>query len=602
MPKYFLMHKNEKCGVLFLDEKINRIIDYKDMNNRMSPFLGNATLDKMIKWWEARSVPASRIAIQDMIRKTGCVNAETYLAKNLALSMTDTYWIKPENTQIDYDNIKFSNFAAYNNGKVPYHNMTSYDPNASLGGQMEKYWDLENKPPVLVKESYKYYGQQSLNEVFATKLHEMQDTKIPFVKYHACITEDGGILSKCNAFTSESVELIPAYEVIESVKSRNELSTYDAYIQICAKNGIDEALIRDFMDYQTLTDFLISNTDEHLSNFGVLRNADSMQLIGPAPIYDSGNSMFFSESKKTPYSRVELLEKRINGLYKQEGQILSRVKNKNLLRLDSIPSAADVKNLYAEAGLPEWKADIISQNYETKAQMLKEFQKGKTISLYNEKRAAKTKIAVSRKQEFIMMCGIPGAGKTAKAKEILESLKKSGQYVLNAKELYPIENIINTSELIEQKQNLLRATQKYNNAVVFISTNEIREELKTRYPNQYSEDLVFIIAKERLKDALINGASVIYDAMNIDKNTRISYLELAKNAGVTNTTLHIMYANPQVASKDTRMQWTEKQLNAFYCRLMKDIPIHEKWSNVIEHNTNFRKYLNLDTESIEEER
>ena len=33
----------------------------------------------------------------------------------------------------------------YSDGKVPYYNATSYDPNASLGGQLEKYWDLENK-------------------------------------------------------------------------------------------------------------------------------------------------------------------------------------------------------------------------------------------------------------------------------------------------------------------------------------------------------------------------------------------------------------------------------------------------------------------------
>lgn len=35
-----------------------------------------------------------------------------------------------------------------------------------------------------------------------------------------------------------------------------------------------------------LTDFVISNTDEHLLNFGVLRDADTMKLIGPAPIFD----------------------------------------------------------------------------------------------------------------------------------------------------------------------------------------------------------------------------------------------------------------------------------------------------------------------------
>lgn len=52
-----------------------------------------------------------------MIQKTGCLNTESYLAKNLALSMTDTYWICPADAPLDYDEIKFSNFALYNDGK-----------------------------------------------------------------------------------------------------------------------------------------------------------------------------------------------------------------------------------------------------------------------------------------------------------------------------------------------------------------------------------------------------------------------------------------------------------------------------------------------------
>ncbi len=58
---------------------------------------------------------------------------------------------------------------------IPYHNETSYDPNASLGGQMDKYWDMSGETPELVKESYRFYGQQSLNEEFATIFHRASD-------------------------------------------------------------------------------------------------------------------------------------------------------------------------------------------------------------------------------------------------------------------------------------------------------------------------------------------------------------------------------------------------------------------------------------------
>ena len=67
-----------------------------------------------------------------------------------------------------------------------------------------------------------------------------------------------------------------------------------------------------------LTDFVISNTDEHFMNFGVLRDTDTMKLLGPAPVFDSGNSMFFAEDRRTPYTRTELLERKITSFYQTE--------------------------------------------------------------------------------------------------------------------------------------------------------------------------------------------------------------------------------------------------------------------------------------------
>lgn len=86
-----------------------------------------------------RAVPASRAAIQEVLKRSGYLNTSLYLAKNLALSMTDAYWVCPSDAGLNYDQVKFSNLIDYNEGKIPYHNATFYDYNASLGGQMEKY-------------------------------------------------------------------------------------------------------------------------------------------------------------------------------------------------------------------------------------------------------------------------------------------------------------------------------------------------------------------------------------------------------------------------------------------------------------------------------
>lgn len=385
MVKYFLRHKDDICGTITFDEESGRVVEYTDNKTGLSPYMGHADLSKIKKWWEMRAIPASRSVIQDIIKSTGCINSEMYLAKNLALSMTDTYWVCPVDTTLKYDQVKFMNLSMYSNGKASYYNATSYDYNASLGGQMEKYWDLEHSVPDLVKESSKYYGQQSVNEVIATKIHTMQETDVPFVKYTAEAIPGHGIISHCQAFTSEHVELISAYEILESQKSDNSRSNYDQYIHLCREYGIDEEQIQKFMDYQTLTDFIISNTDEHLVNFGVLRNADTMELIGPAPIYDSGNSMFYNEDRLIPYTRAELLARPITSFYKTEDKMLGKIHDRSIVKEELLPSPEEMKILYTKAGIPEQKAEFISKNYKLKLDMLHEFQHGKSISLYHEK-------------------------------------------------------------------------------------------------------------------------------------------------------------------------------------------------------------------------
>lgn len=388
--QYLLMHKDDPCGILMIDMDSGGLLGYKNLPGSVcAPFLGQADERLMKKWWEARAVPASRNSIQVMLEKAGCDNTKAYLAKNLALSITDTYWICPADLQLRWKDVCLQNAAA-GAGKVPWHNMSSYDPNASLGGQMEKYWDLGKKPPLLVKTAYKAYGQQSINEAFASELHRRQGSPVPFVLYTVHKAEtDNAVLAECAAFTSEQTELVPALEILESEKQNNDESLYDSFIDICGKHGLDREQMQEFMDYQTLTDFVISNTDEHLMNFGILRDADTMKLTGPAPIFDSGNSMFYADERNVPYKRYELLERRITGIHDKEEKMLMHVRNKKIVKEDLLPTPAETEAFYLEYGLPSEKAAFISKSYEQKCALFRDFQRGKKISLYHEKKKYK---------------------------------------------------------------------------------------------------------------------------------------------------------------------------------------------------------------------
>jgi hypothetical protein len=43
-------------------------------------------------------------------------------------------------------------------------------------------------------------------------------------------------------------------------------------------------------------DYIIGNTDRHLNNFGFIRNAETLQWISCAPIYDSGASLWYKNN------------------------------------------------------------------------------------------------------------------------------------------------------------------------------------------------------------------------------------------------------------------------------------------------------------------
>ena len=169
-----------------LDNISGGILNYEDYSTGASPYMGTADLNKIKKWWKMRAVPANRNMMHEILKRNELFSPEAYLTKNLGLSMTDAYWICPVEIELKYEDVKFKNAKEYNDGNMSYHSATyyssEYDLNGSLGGQMEKCWDFTTILPTLIKESSKYYGQQSMNEVVATYVHDALQAGIPYVR------------------------------------------------------------------------------------------------------------------------------------------------------------------------------------------------------------------------------------------------------------------------------------------------------------------------------------------------------------------------------------------------------------------------------------
>ena len=101
MPIYELMRKDERVTLLLLNQTggIEKC-DYQNMNRKIAPLQEWICVDGIQRWWSRRSVPLSQGKIRRILEEQGVSCPEKYLVKNLGLSLTDYYWIRPLDSEL----------------------------------------------------------------------------------------------------------------------------------------------------------------------------------------------------------------------------------------------------------------------------------------------------------------------------------------------------------------------------------------------------------------------------------------------------------------------------------------------------------------------
>lgn len=367
---YKLMHKNDKVGNIMLSDDDKFLINVKIENPELAPFLGNATVENMRNWWNNRSIPGTRKDLNIILENAQCKNAGELMAKNLALSLSDCYWISPIEVNLSWQEVNL--YKEHFTNKLNIYR-DKYTPNPTLSGQMDKYWITENEKNYLIKKSEIAYGQQNINELVATKLHEVQNFN-NHVKYETILKDGKCIGSKSEAYTNENIESISAYQVIQSKKISNDMSFYEGLIRICAENGLNEKEVRKFLDYETMSDLWIGNTDRHLMNIEILRDSNTLKFIGMAPIFDTGNSLYWDISRTL--TKKEHIGQKINSFASTSGKSLKYVKNKEIFNMSKVLTPDNIYNIFKENGVPEGRIDEILKNHETRHKLLENFIEG----------------------------------------------------------------------------------------------------------------------------------------------------------------------------------------------------------------------------------
>ena len=390
--QYFLMHEDKKIALVELDNFNNITNVALSSDEETCKHLPLSVFDEnsLVCWLKNRGIPVTRDGISKELKLANITDTFALMLKNNGLSLTDHYWLNERGSDKTWDSInlytnpfKSSYSLDLKDDIASIADRTNFIPSASLHGDLKKKWIIDFGVRRLVKGNYGNTCRQSLCEVLATQMHYLQN-KIVYTPYNLIyIASDGQCIIGCECpnFTSITTEFIPAIDIVNMYKKPNELSYYEFFIKICLRHGLD---IRSFLEYQIMTDFIISNSDRHLNNFGILRDSRTLEWLSYAPLFDSGNSMFY-KSSYIPVDKA-LLKLEVTSFLSKEVNLLKYVTNRGLVNALRLPDDSFVYALLKkDINTKDEVNERLLKAYKRKIEYLQDFQNGADIWSYNYK-------------------------------------------------------------------------------------------------------------------------------------------------------------------------------------------------------------------------
>lgn len=397
LQDFVLRHENDVCAIIIIKD-LSDIIDVQIINNNKLPLLsarsGETTAKNLENWLKNRGVPAKRRRLRDELMIMNCSTPFELMLKNYGLSLVDHYWVSPIDEMLTWEQVNFytNNFRAtltleLKNDFVEIDNRINFIPSASLKGDLKKKWIIgDDGVRYLVKGNYNNTCRQSISEVIASEIHRRQG-KFEYTPYgYIRIYSDNIpiIGCKCPNFTDINTEFIAAIDIVNSAPKDNSISELEHYIRMCTKYGIDEQYMRDWVDYCIITNFILTNVDWHLNNFGIIVDSATRTHGKIAPIFDSGNSMFYNCSGNTIKVDNGLLNIEVTSWKEFEVQLLQYVRNPNIVDISKLPSAEEIMNeLQKDSNTSQSDNERIVRAYLRKIEFLREFQSGVKIYSYD---------------------------------------------------------------------------------------------------------------------------------------------------------------------------------------------------------------------------
>lgn len=307
-----LMCRDHESLIFSWDRDSSRVVGRLEvLDVRYAPYgardaLGRPTRSQLGHWLRDRSVPSLRPHAERRFRELGYTSSLDALASGYGLSLSDQYWLKPEGASVTWSDVScFTNDFPEELGRylLPHApnsepslssalrntpHLVATSPDTSLGGNLSKRWEMRDGIRQLVKGGRATYFQQPFNELVATRLCERLG--IAHVSYEL---EMGDGLAQwysiCPCMVDDTTEFVPAYQLRTSHQKANDRSLRDYYVGLASAHGIE---VGRAVEQMLSVDYLLANCDRHWNNFGVLIDTESRRWLSPAPLFDTGESLW----------------------------------------------------------------------------------------------------------------------------------------------------------------------------------------------------------------------------------------------------------------------------------------------------------------------
>ena len=350
-----------------------KILWINDAKEHLLPLEMERTDSGVLKWLQKRVIPKNRAYVAEILKTFDLSINDTKGIIDICkgLSLNDSYWVVPR----DFTGT-FAQYNLYENRFSEILSLVAYtgigqsdaafttSPELTTNGMLPKAWRFIPGEGIYLYKGGTFgaanTGNEPYSEYYASQV--AQAMGLNAVTYEL-ENWKGITASRCKLFTDIDTAYIPIGRIVRE----GGLKACLDYYKELGEGPYEQ------VKSMLVFDAVIYNEDRHFGNFGVLRDNHSGEIIGAAPVFDNGLSLFnfampddfkdldsYAKTRGTPYGvSFESICR----------EVMGPVQARQLRRLIGFTFRRHPK-----LNLPEYRLQAIEKHMQSRVQLLLRLQ------------------------------------------------------------------------------------------------------------------------------------------------------------------------------------------------------------------------------------